>query len=80
MQVDKRRKAMKKWKKINESEIKNKDYAWKQVAECVANARAVLGNALDILEMMGVPEDDWIRTRIDSHRNDLDDTLDDIVQ
>ena len=67
-------------KKLDESEIKNKDYAWKQVAEYVANAMAMLGNALDLLDRMGVAEDDWIRTRIDSHRDDLDETLDDIVQ
>ena len=71
---------MKMWKKINESDgVQNKDYAWKQVAECVATARTMLGNALDILDRMGVAEDDWIRTRIDSHYNDIDDTLDDIM-
>ena len=67
------------WKKINESEvIKNKEYGMRQVRECLATARNIIRNAQYILEKMGVAEDDWLMSRIDSHCEDLDDTLTDI--
>ena len=53
----------------------NKEYGMRQVRECLATARSILSNADDILEQMGVAENDHIRTRIDSHYGDLDDTL-----
>ena len=66
------------WKRIDESEIRNKDYAMRQVVEYVANARTMLGNAIDLLDEIGVPEDDPTRTRINSHYWDLDDTVSEI--
>ena len=66
------------WKRIDESEIRNKDYAMRQVAQYVATARTMLGNAIDLLDKMGVPEDDPTRTRINSHYWDLDDTVSEI--
>jgi hypothetical protein len=35
----------------------------------------MIGNAQDILEQMGVANDDWLLSRIASHYWDLDDTL-----
>jgi hypothetical protein len=51
-----------------------------QVREYVTTAKELLGNAFNLLVCdIGVPDDDWLRTRIDSHCNDLDDTIDDII-
>lgn len=69
-----------KWKRVDESEVKNKDYGMRQVRECLATARSMIGNAQDILEQMGVANDDWLLSRIASHYWDLDDTITDMKQ
>lgn len=47
-----------------------------QVVEKLEEAKKALESALGILERIDFPEYEWIRTHIDSHHNDIDDTLD----